>query len=204
VLDHFCQHTEMRARSRCSHPRSTHAGRWYARRESILSASGSTHAPESVWALPAVPRPAAFRVPSPLRDAHRAVGLQEQRREHSTPLVIAPGARRVWRHSTNSTVTLRDRGPWVRALPRRRYSHRRARGALHWVDRAWMRARVARDRPRGREQRNPFGIRAHLPGVPLVLVMTARPTRLTIPRARIERTSALHHPQHPRDPTSAM
>lgn len=37
----------LRARRRCSHPRSTHSSRWCDRRESILSASGSSQRPKA-------------------------------------------------------------------------------------------------------------------------------------------------------------
>jgi hypothetical protein len=144
---------DLRARRRCPHPRSTHASLWYDRRESSCQraapANARKHRP-----LPAVPRPAAFRVSDPARDARRVMKLQNQGRGHSTPLVIAPGARRMWRHSTNSNLTMRDQGPWIRMLPRRMHPHRRARSALRRVDRArskrgWQGIGLLRDRGPG-------------------------------------------------------
>jgi hypothetical protein len=84
--------------------------RWLGHRESSFVAGGSDRSPESDRPLPAVPLLLCFPIPFALdSQCVSRVGISDGRRGHATPLVVAHGARRVWRHPTNSIVTMLDR-----------------------------------------------------------------------------------------------
>lgn len=84
-----------------------------------------------------------------VRIAHR-VWIAGGRRGHATPLVVAHGGRRMWRHPTNSIVTMLDRRTLDTSDSAKNHPHRQPEvPSIESPD--VMRARPARDRPLSRE-----------------------------------------------------
>ena len=66
-----------------------------------------------------------FPIPFARDSAMRSrVWISDRRRGHATPLVVAHGARRVWRHPANSIVTMLDRRTLVTNVSAKNRPHR--------------------------------------------------------------------------------
>jgi len=66
-----------------------------------------------------------FPIPFARDSAMRSrVWISDRRRGHATPLVVAHGARRMWRHPANSIVTMLDRRTLVTNVSAKNRPHR--------------------------------------------------------------------------------
>jgi hypothetical protein len=139
-----------------------------------------------------------------VRIAHR-VRNADGRRGHATPLVVAHGARRMWRHPANSIVTMFDRRTLDTSVSAKNHPHRQPEvPSIESPD--VMRARPARDRPSCERPRatNRLGFVPACPGCLFDpedrLPDAARRPRSSVGGGHLPFT----RPQHPRDSTSAM